>query len=102
MTRPSPPASGSTPGKQDEIKVAYDRKKAELKARLDAEQQALDAEMRQVQARLAEIARELRARRAGLGKLRADVQRRAGAAAPASEQRLAGRPEGGRRPARPG
>ena len=59
--------------KQGEVKTAYDRKKAELKARLDAEGRALDTEMRQVQARLAEMARELRGEEEAVGKLRTHV-----------------------------
>ena len=59
---------------QDELKVAWDRKKAELKARLDAEQRALDAETRQVQGRLAQIATELRGEEAQAGKLRTDLR----------------------------
>ena len=61
-------------GKRGEIETAYDRKKAELKAHLDAEQRALDAEMRQVQGRLAEIALELRGEEELVGKLRTNVR----------------------------
>ena len=60
--------------KHGEVKTVYDRKKADLKARLDAEQSALDGEMRQVQARIAEVAAELRGEEDLVGKLRTKVR----------------------------
>ena len=48
--------------KRGEVKTAYDRKKSELKARLDTEQRSLDGEMRQAQTRLARLSMTSRMR----------------------------------------